>query len=148
MLCDKGNCRVSQQKSCKVTLVALQARVVVSQPADGRVWVEAARVVQYGQEDTSLGLAGECDEYGDRVTVWDGPGLPGAARPAKLLSFCRGGAVPAITTSGPDLLLQFSSSPHAAPASSPYAVTGFQLEIKIRRVATSQSVSVTTNQSV
>ena len=40
-----------------------------------------------------------------------------------------------MTSSGPDLVAVFSSSPYGSPASSsPFAVAGFQLEVDIRFV--------------
>ena len=41
--------------------------------------------------------------------------------------------MPPVTSSGPDLVAVFSSSPYGSPASSsPFAVAGFQLEVDIR----------------
>ena len=43
--------------------------------------------------------------------------------------------MPPVTSSGPDLVAVFSSSPYGSPASSsPFAVVGFQLEVDIRFV--------------
>ena len=79
----------------------------MSQRKAGRVWLEGARVEKYGQTDTSLGLWGECEGVGDHLTAYDGPGVPGGLPPVPLIRLCRGGPVPEIVSSGPDLLLVF-----------------------------------------
>ena len=92
----------------KLTVCVVQAVVSVSQTKSGRVWLEGSRVEKYGQTDTSLGLwSEECDAVGDHLTAYDGPGVPGAEPPVTLVRLCRGGPVPQIVSSGPDLLLVF-----------------------------------------
>ena len=111
-----------------------QALVSVSQVEEGRMWVAGPRTEKYGQTDTSLGLWSECEAVGDHLTAYDGPGVPGAEPPVSLVRLCRGGPVPQIVSSGPDLLLVFRTAPFAQPRSSPYGVTGFELEVEIKFV--------------
>ena len=89
---------------------------------------------KYGQVDTSLGIWNECDNVNDHVTAYDGPGLPGVAPPSPLLVFCRGGRVPQIVSSGPDMLIVFRTSPFSVPKVSPYSLNGFELEVDIKFV--------------
>ena len=91
-------------------LALVQALVSLSQRRAGRVWLEGSRVEKYGQTDTSLGLWGECEEVGDHLTAYDGPGVPSGSPPVPLVRLCRGGPVPEIVSSGPDLLLVFRNS--------------------------------------
>ena len=67
------------------------------------------------------------------MTAYDGPALPGSAPPPSLLTFCRGGPVPPITSSGPDLLLVLRTSPHSSPTLPPYqgGAAGYQLDVKV-----------------
>ena len=106
----------------------------VSQPHVGRVWLEADEVEKYGQLDTSLGLWSECDNVNDHVTAYDGPGLPGTVLPSPLIVFCRGGVVPQIVSSGPDMLIVFRTSPFSVPKVSPFSLNGFELEVDIKFV--------------
>jgi hypothetical protein len=67
----------------------------------------------------------------DYVTVYDGY----TTRDAILLKFCGGGEpVPEAVSSGPELLVEFTSSPYGTfvyPAP-PQALHGFQLEVQVR----------------
>jgi hypothetical protein len=67
----------------------------------------------------------------DYVTVYDGY----TTRDAVLLKFCGGGEpVPEAVSSGPELLVEFTSSPYGTfvyPAP-PQALHGFQLEVQVR----------------
>jgi hypothetical protein len=73
----------------------------------------------------------ECDDVQDYVTVYDGY----TTRDAILLKFCGGGEpVPEAVSSGPELLVEFTSSPYGTfvyPAP-PQALHGFQLEVQVR----------------
>lgn len=82
----------------------------------------------------SLGLWSECENVNDHVTAYDGPGLPGTAPPSPLIVFCRGGVVPHIVSSGPDMLVVFRTSPFSVPKVSPYSLNGFELEVDIKFV--------------
>jgi hypothetical protein len=70
----------------------------------------------------------------DYVTVYDGY----TTRDAILLKFCGGGEpVPEAVSSGPELLVEFTSSPYGTfvyPASL-QALHGFQLEVQVRAPA-------------
>jgi len=73
----------------------------------------------------------ECDDVQDYVTVYDGY----TTRDPVLLKFCGGGEpVPEAVSSGPELLVEFTSSPYGtfvypAPLQS---LHGFQLEVQVR----------------
>ncbi|XP_068086166.1 uncharacterized protein [Anabrus simplex] len=75
----------------------------------------------------------ECDDVQDYVTVYDGY----TTRDPLLLRFCGGGeAVPEAVSSGPELLVEFTTSPfgtflYPAPL---HALHGFQLEVEVRFV--------------
>ncbi|KAL1140628.1 hypothetical protein AAG570_000558, partial [Ranatra chinensis] len=75
----------------------------------------------------------ECDEVQDYVTVYDGY----TTRDPVLLKFCGGGSqVPRTVSSGPELLVEFSSSPfgtflYPAPLQ---ALHGFQLKVDVEFV--------------
>ena len=72
----------------------------------------------------------ECDDVQDYVTVYDGY----TTRDSVLLKFCGGGEpVPEAVSSGPELLVEFTSSPfgtflYPAPLQ---ALHGFQLEVLV-----------------
>lgn len=72
----------------------------------------------------------DCDEVQDYVTVYDGY----TTRDLVLLKFCGGGSsVPRAVSSGPELLVEFSTSPFGTflyPAP-PQAMHGFQLKVKV-----------------
>ena len=89
------------------------------------------------QTDSSLGVGAECDGVGDHVTIVDGSGSPGSGlvqTDPQLIKFCRGGQVPPVTSSGPDLFLLFHTSPFSVPRSSPLSSTGFLLDVTIKFV--------------
>lgn len=73
----------------------------------------------------------ECDDVQDYVTIYDGY----TTRDPVILKFCGGGeAVPEAVSSGPELLVEFTTSPygtflHPAPIQS---LHGFQLEVEVR----------------
>jgi CUB domain. len=73
----------------------------------------------------------ECDDVQDYVTVYDGY----TTRDPVLLKFCGGGEpVPEAVSSGPEILVEFTSSPYGtfvypAPLQ---ALHGFQLEVQVR----------------
>ena len=91
-----------------------------------RLWLLGQEVEKYGRIDPTLGLGAECSAVGDSVTLYDGPGpLAGVAHPpAVLLQFCRGGSVPLVVSSGPDMLVVMRSSPFAPPTTAQHANTG------------------------
>ena len=62
--------------------------------------------------------------------------LPGPAPPSPQIVFYRGGVVPQIVSSGPDMPVFFRTSPFLAPKVSPYSLNGFELEVDIKFVDT------------
>ena len=58
--------------------------------------------------------------------------LPGPAPPSPLIVFYRGGVVPQIVSSGPDMPVFFRTSPFLAPKVSPYSLNGFELVVDIK----------------
>ncbi|CAH1403619.1 unnamed protein product [Nezara viridula] len=82
----------------------------------------------------SLKVWEECDEVQDYVTVYDGY----TTRDPVLLRFCGGGAsVPRAVSSGPELLVEFSTSPYGTflyPATIPQPLHGFQLKVAVEFV--------------
>ena len=104
--------------------------VIIRQPDSSKVSVRAERVEKYGLQDTSLGLFSDCDSVGDRVNVYDGK----RTNDPLLISFCRGSAIPPVISSGPDLLLVFSTSPFATPAITAATANGFELDVEIKLV--------------
>ena len=92
-----------------------------------RLWLLGQAVEKYGRLDPTIGLGnGECSAVGDSVTLYDGPPpLPGGVRPpAPLLQFCRGGSLPLVVSSGPDLLAVMRTSPFAPPTTARHSNTG------------------------
>ncbi|XP_046989403.1 uncharacterized protein LOC124594941 [Schistocerca americana] len=76
----------------------------------------------------------ECDEVQDYVTVYDGY----TTRDPVLLRFCGGGEpVPEAVSSGPELLVQFSTAPYGTflqQPPPPLPLHGFQLDVQVRYV--------------
>ena len=54
--------------------------------------------------------------------------------PPSLIRLCRGGKVPKVISSGPDMLVVFHSSPFSTPSSSPFSMSGFELDVNIEFV--------------
>ncbi|CAB0012863.1 unnamed protein product [Nesidiocoris tenuis] len=76
----------------------------------------------------------ECEEVQDYVTIYDGY----TTRDPVLLKFCGGGSgVPRAVSSGPEILVEFSTSPFGTflYPPPPNAVHGFQLQVKVQSVA-------------
>lgn len=72
----------------------------------------------------------ECDDVQDYVTVYDGY----TTRDPVLLKFCGGGSsVPEAISSGPELLVEFSTSPYGTflYPSPPLPLHGFQLQVQV-----------------
>lgn len=84
----------------------------------------------YGQEDNSLGLWSDCDQVGDRVTVYDGKKTSDPV----LIRFCRGNAIPNIVSSGPDMLVVLDTSPFGSPIMATDSANGMELEVSIKFV--------------
>ncbi|XP_014244260.1 uncharacterized protein LOC106663716 [Cimex lectularius] len=79
---------------------------------------------------STLKIWKDCEEVQDYVTIYDGY----TTRDPVLLKFCGGGsAVPKAISSGPEILVEFSTSPYGTflyPAP-PQALHGFQLRVKV-----------------
>lgn len=74
----------------------------------------------------------ECDEVQDYVTVYDGY----TTRDPVLLRFCGGGEpVPEAVSSGPELLVEFTSAPYGTflqqSPMPPLPLHGFQLDVEV-----------------
>ncbi|XP_071526333.1 uncharacterized protein [Panulirus ornatus] len=83
--------------------------------------------------DTSerhLKLYADCYYVGDYVRVYDGDSTTSPV----LVTFCRGDSVPEIVSSGPDLLIEFTTSPYDYPHHEvPWThVAGFELQAETR----------------
>ncbi|KAE8742765.1 hypothetical protein FOCC_FOCC011693, partial [Frankliniella occidentalis] len=121
----------------------MHALVTVSQP-DGQL--TAVRATGPTGSSSSRGSGGtargsnrglrvwqECDEVQDYVTVYDGY----TTRDPVLLRFCGGGEpVPAVTSSGPELLVEFSTSAFGCleQPGPLQPLHGFQLEVQVQFV--------------
>jgi hypothetical protein len=106
------------------------ALIELTQSSSTRINLRAQTVRKYGSEDKSLGLGADCDSVGDRVTVYDGS----SASDAPLISFCRGSAIPPVTSSGRDVLVVFESSPFAPPEMAANSANGFELDVAVKFV--------------
>lgn len=74
----------------------------------------------------------QCNVVQDYLTVWDGPTRDSPV----LVRLCGGDAVPDIVTRGPNMLLEFHTSPydnpfHPVPLS---YLPGFELEVQVREI--------------
>ncbi|XP_064121335.1 uncharacterized protein LOC135225787 isoform X1 [Macrobrachium nipponense] len=80
----------------------------------------------------SLKLYEDCYYVGDYVRVYDG----NSTRSPVLVTFCRGDIVPEIVSSGPDILIEFTTSPFDSPNHEvPWThVAGFELKAETRFV--------------
>ncbi|XP_039292120.1 uncharacterized protein LOC111044919 [Nilaparvata lugens] len=88
---------------------------------------------QQPNQARQLKVWSECDEVQDYVTVYDGY----TTRDPVLLKFCGGGAsVPEAVSSGPELLVEFSTSPYGTflYPTPPLPLHGFQLQVQVRFV--------------
>ncbi|XP_033606214.1 uncharacterized protein LOC111861304, partial [Cryptotermes secundus] len=116
-----------------------QALIAVRQPKGQLVAIRSQSALygpssqQQQHRSRELKVWSECDDVQDYVTVYDGY----TTRDAILLKFCGGGEpVPEAVSSGPELLVEFTSSPYGTfvyPAP-PQALHGFQLEVQVRFV--------------
>ncbi|XP_072943885.1 uncharacterized protein [Epargyreus clarus] len=93
----------------------------------------AASQQERGNNGRELKFWQQCDEVQDYVTVYDGY----TTRDPVILRFCGGGvSVPEAISSGPELLVEFTTSPFGTflqPASL-QSLHGFQLEVEVRFV--------------
>lgn len=97
--------------------------------------------IQYAENkhETQLKFWHECDLVQDYVTIYDGY----TTRDPILLKFCGGGtALPEIISSGPEVLVEFSTSPFGTMLNPTHLLPlhGFQLEIQVHFVNRNSSV--------
>ncbi|GFG32351.1 hypothetical protein Cfor_10995 [Coptotermes formosanus] len=117
-----------------------QALIAVRQPKGQLVAIRSQSALygpssqqQQQHRSRELKVWSECDDVQDYVTVYDGY----TTRDPVLLKFCGGGEpVPEAVSSGPEILVEFTSSPYGtfvypAPLQ---ALHGFQLEVQVRFV--------------
>lgn len=112
------------------------ALIVVKQPNGQLVSIRSQKALyapsQQNRENNGRELKfwQQCDEVQDYVTVYDGY----TTRDPVILRFCGGGvSVPEAISSGPELLVEFTTSPFGTflqPADS-QALHGFQLEVEV-----------------
>ncbi|KAK2587829.1 hypothetical protein KPH14_003929 [Odynerus spinipes] len=109
------------------------ALISVGQPRGQLVAVRSRPATQAESQPRELHLWQDCDIIQDYVTVYDGY----TTRDPVILKFCGGGEpVPEATSSGPEILVEFTTSPygtflHSAPQRS---LHGFQLEVQVKFV--------------
>ncbi|XP_051171873.1 uncharacterized protein LOC127288453 [Leptopilina boulardi] len=109
------------------------ALISVRQPRGQLVAVRARPATQAEPPPRELRLWQDCDVVQDYVTIYDGY----TTRDPVILKFCGGGEpVPEATNSGPELLVEFTTSPfgtflHPTP---PHSLHGFQLEVQVKFV--------------
>ncbi|KAL6443013.1 hypothetical protein ACFW04_002778 [Cataglyphis niger] len=106
------------------------ALIHVKQPRGQLVAVRARPATQAEPPPRELRLWQDCDVVQDYVTVYDGY----TTREPVILKFCGGGEpVPEAISSGPEILVEFTTSPygtflHPTP---PHSLHGFQLEVQV-----------------
>ncbi|KAL2712623.1 hypothetical protein V1478_018146, partial [Vespula squamosa] len=109
------------------------ALISVGQPRGQLVAVRSRPATQAESPPRELHLWQDCDVIQDYVTVYDGY----TTRDPVILKFCGGGEpVPEATSSGPEILVEFTTSPygtflHSTPQRS---LHGFQLEVQVKFV--------------
>ncbi|KAK0171076.1 hypothetical protein PV328_008838 [Microctonus aethiopoides] len=107
--------------------------ISVRQPRGQLIAVRARPASQAEPPPRELRLWQDCDIVQDYVTVYDGY----TTRDPVILKFCGGGEpVPEATSSGAEILVEFTTSPygtflHPTP---PHSLHGFQLEIQVKFV--------------
>ncbi|XP_050073509.1 uncharacterized protein LOC126561419 isoform X1 [Anopheles maculipalpis] len=131
------------------------AFIVISQPKGNLVWISteasagaATNAARGGDEKEKhkprLQTWNECDSVQDStnpkwkstdyITVYDGY----TTRDPIILKICGGGqAIPQAISSGPELLVEFTTSPYGTfntPQTSGHSLHGFQLEVSVRFV--------------
>lgn len=110
------------------------ALISVKQPRGQLVAIRARpAATQAESSPRELRLWNDCDVVQDYVTVYDGY----TTRDPVILKFCGGGEpVPEATSSGTEILVEFTTSPygtflHPTP---PHSLHGFQLEVQVKFV--------------
>ncbi|XP_075160932.1 uncharacterized protein LOC142233787 [Haematobia irritans] len=118
------------------------ALILVKQPKGNLVWISTQDTSSSTKSSAStnekdkkfepkLKTWSDCDKIQDYVTVYDGY----TTRDPIMLKFCGGGqAVPQAVSSGPELLVEFTTSPYGTFTGSSSQVLplyGFQLEVEV-----------------
>ncbi|XP_008558829.1 uncharacterized protein LOC103579250 [Microplitis demolitor] len=109
------------------------ALITVRQPRGQLIAVRARPASQAEPPPRELRLWQDCDVVQDYVTIYDGY----TTRDPVILKFCGGGEpVPEATSSGAEILVEFTTSPygtflHPTP---PHSLHGFQLEVQVKFV--------------
>ncbi|XP_039229997.1 uncharacterized protein LOC26536190 isoform X2 [Drosophila yakuba] len=123
------------------------ALILVKQPKGNLVWISTQETAAANKMapppsasdkdkkfEPRLKTWNDCDYIQDYVTVYDGY----TTRDPIILKFCGGGqAVPAAVSSGPELLVEFSTSPFGTftgTSSQVLPLYGFQLEVEVQFV--------------
>ncbi|XP_029726486.2 uncharacterized protein LOC109623124 isoform X2 [Aedes albopictus] len=119
------------------------AFIVISQPKGNLVWISTEASTATIASATSdkdkkyrprLHTWSECDSVQDYITVYDGY----TTRDPVILKLCGGGeSIPAAVSSGPELLVEFTTSPFGTfsnPKTSSHSLHGFQLEVSVKFV--------------
>ncbi|TGZ51593.1 Uncharacterized protein DBV15_11054 [Temnothorax longispinosus] len=118
------------------------ALIHVKQPRGQLVAVRARPATQAEAPPRELRLWQDCDVVQDYVTVYDGY----TTREPVILKFCGGGEpVPEAISSGPEILVEFTTSPygtflHPTP---PHSLHGFQLEVQVLQRAGARRAETT-----
>ncbi|CAL7941517.1 unnamed protein product [Xylocopa violacea] len=146
--CDRKNCRLQSPNfpglyprnlTCYYAVrqhdvpPGKHALISVKQPRGQLVAIRVRPATQAETSPRGLRLWKDCDLVQDYVTVYDGY----TTRDPVILRFCGGGEpVPEATSSGTEILVEFTTSPygtflHPKP---PHSLHGFQLEVQVKFV--------------
>uniref|UniRef100_A0A1B0CN39 CUB domain-containing protein n=1 Tax=Lutzomyia longipalpis TaxID=7200 RepID=A0A1B0CN39_LUTLO len=116
------------------------AMIVVRQPKGNLIWISTQTPVAITKKNDKekfvpqIKTWQECDYVQDYITIYDGY----TTRDPVILKFCGGGqSVPPSISSGPELLVEFTTSPFGTFINTPpnmNALNGFQLEIEVKFV--------------
>ena len=106
-----------------------KAIIVLSQK-DGRLVHLKSQAQPHDTAERHLKLYGDCYYVGDYVRVYDGNSTTSPV----LITFCRGDVVPEIMSSGPDVLIEFTTSAFDKPVHEmPWThLAGFELKAETR----------------
>ncbi|XP_031626059.1 uncharacterized protein LOC116342540 [Contarinia nasturtii] len=116
------------------------ALITVRQPNGNLMWIQTSSNKNKDDNDKAklqLTTWDDCDTVQDFITIYDGY----TTRDPVILKFCGGGGngLAAATSSGPELLIEFVTSPFGTLESSPVqsrTLNGFHLEISVEFVDT------------
>jgi len=81
---------------------------------------------QPGRGSPAIRSAADCEASGDYITIYDGA----STNSAVLVRFCDG-PLPEVTSSGPDVTIEFRSSPTDTIYTGSTAIEGFELNVRI-----------------